>query len=280
LFNFVFNNSHFGIDWGNVVAVIMSGFIGAFGAIYVGNKNNETQRELNEKQINIQRELWSKDAYIKYEAEVITECKKIYDEVFQYIWQFESFFISRFAFVVTKDKLKKEFDKNNCYEYYIKPFNKLNHIFLKNKQIFAKYGLDKAFQGLNLYIYLLTSTKPIKEIIYSPCNETIKDLNNNCDIPAYRADFWYMFPFLINHLLNGGGIILNAHCTNYKSQVTNDMIEIYEDVIFYYKDRIEEMDDIFNKIMLVGEVNEKILPSYINEYSLGYYKEYKKGQQK
>ncbi len=266
MFNIIINSTKSNLDWGNITAVLIAGGVGALATIFSAYISTKMQKEM-----------WIKDAYIKYESEIITECKKIYDEVFQYICQFENTFISKLAFIVSENNLKKEFDKDNCYEYYIKPFSRLYNIYAKNKQIFVKYGLDKAFQGLNLYIYLLSSTKTIKEITYSPSDILIKDLNQNCDIVSYRADFWYKFPILINNLLNHDDIILLNNNDGYKSQITDSIIKNYEDVLFYYKNQIREIDSILNKIMLVSEINKKILPTYINECSLSYYKEFKKG---
>lgn len=272
--------SHQCIDWANIFAIIVSGLIGAFAAIYVGNKNNDEQRKINEQNLIIQKEMWSKEAYIKYEAEIITECKKVYDEVYQYIWQFEKRYLSTLAFLFSEDNIKTNFENNNCYEYYYKQFKKLYTIYKLNKQIFAKYSLDAAFEGLNFYIYLLSLTKPINDITYSLCERVIKNLNTGIDMPAYRADFWYMFPYITNHILNGGGLILNLHCTNCKELVTSEMIERYEDVIYFYSQKIQEMDTIFNKIMIVGTVKNNISPSYIQSYSLNYYKEYQNNQNK
>ncbi len=266
MFNIIINSTKSNLDWGNIIAVLVAGGIGAIATILAAFIS-----------VKMQKEMWTKDAYIKYESEIITECKKIYDEVYQYVWQFENTFISKLAFIVSEDNLKKEFDKDNCYEYYIKPFNRLYDIFAKNKQIFVKYGLDKAFQGLNLYIYLLSSTKSIKEITYSPSDILIKDLNQNCDIVSYRADFWYKFPILINNLLNQDSIKILNNNDNYKSQITDSIIKNYEDVLFYYKNQLMELDSILNKIMLVGEINKKFQPTYIDEYSLSYYKEFKQG---
>ncbi|MBO6273077.1 hypothetical protein J6O48_09925 [bacterium] len=272
-----YNQISSNIDWANVIVVLLSGIIGAFGAIYVGNKNNETQRELSEKQLKIQKELWSKDAYIKYEAEVITECKKIYNEVCKYIWHFEGFFISPLAFIYTEDECIKKFQKNNCYEYYHKPFEKFYNIFKKNKQIFVKYGLDKAFEGINFYMYLLSVVKPIKTITYTQSKIPIRDLNKNVDIPAFKAEFWYAFPYLTYQLVNNKGVTFNAHCTKYEELITPEVMDTYEKVLVYYSHAIKEMDDILNKIMLIGKVNNDILPTYLHSYSLSHYIKDSKG---
>lgn len=278
MFNFVFNNTSHSIDWGNIIAVLVAGGVGALATIISAFISENIQRELSEKQLQIQKELWAKDAYIKYEAEVITECKKIYNEVYKYICQFEDFFISPLAFTFPEENCIKKFPKNNCYEYYNKHFEKLYDVFRKNKQIFAKYKLDKAFEGISFYMYLLSTTKPIKTITYTSNKEPIRDLNQNKDIPAYKAEFWFAFPYLTYQLINNKGVIFNAHCTKYKEFVTAEIMNEYKKVLFYYSQAIKEMDDIFNKIMLIGETNKEILPSYLHTYSLNCYIRDNKGK--
>lgn len=164
MFNLIINNLHHNqIDWGNIVAVLLSGLIGAFGAIFVGNKNNKLQQKLVKEQLDEQRQQWKYDVIVRKEMDDII---KLYymlcdaDDAFHwFMWSFLSPFGE---YPNTYHNTTQEAFLRECFVKYWNKINEINKVLNSNLLIYKKYHLASKVQIIRSILSL---------IIFLPIND-------------------------------------------------------------------------------------------------------------
>lgn len=135
------------IDWVNVVAVLLSGLIGAFGAIFVGNANNKLQQKLVKEQLEEQRRQWKYDVIVREEMDEII---KLYymlceaeDAFHWFLWNFLSPFGE---YPNLYHNTTQEAFRRDCFVKYWNQINDINKVFNSNLLIYQKYHLASKVQ--------------------------------------------------------------------------------------------------------------------------------------
>ena len=151
-----YNQISSNIDWANVIAVLLSGIIGAFGAIYVGNKNNRLQQDLVKKQIIEQQKQWKYDVIIRKEMDDIV---KLYymlcdaDDAFHwFMWSFLSPFgeYPNIYHNTTQEAFLRE-----CFVKYWNKINEINKVLNSNLLIYKKYHIASKVQIIRSILSLI-----------------------------------------------------------------------------------------------------------------------------
>lgn len=91
-------------DWWNALFLILTALISAGAAIYVGNKNDKTQRELFIKQLNEQQKYWEKSPFINKKNQILIQFEQEYNDLILNIQTFYKYLSPQITLDLNGDK--------------------------------------------------------------------------------------------------------------------------------------------------------------------------------
>lgn len=209
-------------DWidifGILGQVIVPALVFVFSMIYT-NKRNKKQDEQFNKQLDLTKEQWLTEAYIKNESEVLLNAQKKLLPVIDEVEWFHSAALSQLSLYTNSyidplpSSLNLEFKKK--LQIAFNHIKELNNFIAENHSIFIKHNLEKNFSYLNLYLNLINFIPKNEQLEIIKLESSCFDLNQNKEIPCtcYRYTFWYKLIYGANEWLSGGIRTFGSHCT-------------------------------------------------------------------
>lgn len=185
-------------DWLDVVGIVgqvLVPVIVFLASVKYTNYRNKKQDEQFNKQLELQKEQWLNEAYIKNEAEVLLKAKGLLEPLGEAINSFYMTALNKFSyyFIEKKPPEKLSEDRKNLLEVDFIAIKSFYNLFAQNDNIFIKHGIDKKLDLLSLYLSLIIRIPKdtILEIEESKAQSHNQQTGEITIIPVYRYKFWY-----------------------------------------------------------------------------------------
>lgn len=214
-----------GIDWANILAMLITGFLTAGVAIGVAFYNNEKQIEIFNKQVEEQKKQWKYDTLLKTKIETLFEFRKLFlkfqRETICFIGLFLPDLLSRKDktlnpidyYNMNTDEIIPHFLNSKYYDSFeeillnnFRTANKLyellsiNDIFLNNLDNLRTEPITFVKGFLDFYIDLIISKKYSDSILVKK-DENIHEIKYSKEFNEYFLKFMHMrLPYTINNV--------------------------------------------------------------------------------